>query len=222
MIKNVLYGLLGCLFFSCSIPDNPTNYLALGDSYTIGEGVNASESWPVQLMGDLKERGYMMDSLQIIARTGWTTDELLIGALESSLLSEYDLVTVMIGVNNQFRGRSLENFRDELSILLEKSIQYAGGDQEKVFVFSIPDWGVTPFAGSRDKAKIASEIDAFNAEIIRLTEELNLRYIDVTEMSRKAAQDSTLLASDGLHPSGLMYSQWVDKMAPIIFKAIDE
>ncbi|MGB1171205.1 MAG: GDSL-type esterase/lipase family protein, partial [Flavobacteriaceae bacterium] len=107
MMKNVLYGLLGCLFFSCSIPDNPTNYLALGDSYTIGEGVNASERWPVQLMGDLKEMGYMMDSLQIIARTGWTTDELLIGALESSLLSEYDLVTVMIGVNNQFRGRSL-------------------------------------------------------------------------------------------------------------------
>ena len=222
MTRKLCLGLIGLLILACSTPKKDTYFLALGDSYTIGEGVTEADRWPVQLVQDLKERGYTMDSLQIIARTGWTTDELLLGVLESPVLPAYDLVTVMVGVNNQFRGRSLENFRKELAILLEKSVQYAGGNTEKVFVISIPDWGVTPFAGTRDKDKIASEIDAFNAEIIQLSKSLNLRYIDVTELSRKAATDTTLLATDGLHPSKLMYAEWVEKMGPIIYDSINE
>ena len=207
---------------SCSVPSETTHFLALGDSYTIGESVKATERWPEQLVTDLKAKGLTLDSLQIIARTGWTTDELLLGVLESPVLPQYDLVTVMVGVNNQYRGRSLDNFRNELSILLEKSIQYAGDDRQRVFVLSIPDWGVTPFAGTRDKAKIASEIDAFNAEIIQLCKAFHLHYIDVTEISRQASVDSTLIATDGLHPSGKMYAKWVEKIAPIVFDALND
>ena len=207
---------------SCSVPSETTHFLALGDSYTIGESVKATERWPEQLVTDLKAKGLTLDSLQIIARTGWTTDELLLGVLESPVLPQYDLVTVMVGVNNQYRGRSLDNFRNELSILLEKSIQYAGDDRQRVFVLSIPDWGVTPFAGTRDKAKIASEIDAFNAEIIQLCKAFQLHYIDVTEISRQASVDSTLIATDGLHPSGKMYAKWVEKIAPIVFDALND
>ncbi|MGC6422111.1 MAG: SGNH/GDSL hydrolase family protein [Flavobacteriaceae bacterium] len=221
-MKFALYVALAVSLMACSVPTSSTHFLALGDSYTIGEGVTASERWPEKLVEDLKNRGLILDSLQIIAQTGWTTDELLLGVLESPVLPAYDLVTVMVGVNNQYRGRSLENFRNELAILLEKSIDYAGKEHEKVFVISIPDWGVTPFAGQRDKVKIASEIDAFNAEIKKLCESFQLRYIDVTEISRKAAQDPTLLADDGLHPSGLMYAQWVEKMAPIIFETLHD
>lgn len=207
---------------SCSVPSETTHFLALGDSYTIGESVKATERWPEQLVTDLRAKGLTLDSLQIIARTGWTTDELLLGVLESPVLPQYDLVTVMVGVNNQYRGRSLDNFRNELSILLEKSIQYAGDDRQRVFVLSIPDWGVTPFAGTRDKAKIASEIDAFNAEIIQLCKAFQLHYIDVTEISRQASVDSTLIATDGLHPSGKMYAKWVEKIAPIVFDALND
>lgn len=221
-MKFALYVALAVSLMACSVPTSSTHFLALGDSYTIGEGVSASERWPEKLLEDLKNRGLILDSLQIVAQTGWTTDELLLGVLESPVLPAYDLVTVMVGVNNQYRGRSLENFRNELAILLEKSIDYAGKEHEKVFVISIPDWGVTPFAGQRDKVKIASEIDAFNAEIKKLCESFQLRYIDVTEISRKAAQDPTLLADDGLHPSGLMYAQWVEKMAPIIFETLHD
>lgn len=221
-MKFALYVALTVSLMACSVPTSSTHFLALGDSYTIGEGVSASERWPEKLLEDLKNRGLILDSLQIVAQTGWTTDELLLGVLESPVLPAYDLVTVMVGVNNQYRGRSLENFRNELAILLEKSIDYAGKEHEKVFVISIPDWGVTPFAGQRDKVKIASEIDAFNAEIKKLCESFQLRYIDVTEISRKAAQDPTLLADDGLHPSGLMYAQWVEKMAPIIFETLHD
>lgn len=221
-MKQLLILAALCVLASCSIPSEKTYFLALGDSYTIGESVAAQERWPEQLVADLKTRGLVMDSLQIIAQTGWTTDELILGVLESPVLPKYDLVTVMVGVNNQFRGRSLDNFRKELSILLEKSIEYAGDDRQKVFVISIPDWGVTPFAGQRDKAKIASEIDAFNAEIIKLCDTLQLKYIDVTEISRQAADDNTLIASDGLHPSGEMYTKWVEKIAPIIFQALND
>ena len=210
-------AMISCLVLCCSPVETPKNYLALGDSYTIGEGVAESDRWPVQLVEDLENRGYSIDSLQIIASTSWTTDELVLGVLETPTLPEYDLITIMIGVNNQYRGRSLENFRDELEILIELSLKMTGGDPSKVFLISIPDWGVTPYADRFDGGLIADEINAFNSEIIQVSQESNIRYIDVTEISRQAAQDSRLLVADSLYPSGLMYTKWVEKIAPIIY-----
>ena len=221
-MKNSLMVLILGLIFCCSRVETPKNYLALGDSYTIGEGVAESDRWPVQLVEDLENRGYSIDSLQIIARTSWTTDKLVLGVLETPTLPEYDLITIMIGVNNQYRGRSLENFKEELEILIKLSLKMTGGDPSKVFLISIPDWGVTPYADRFDGDLIADEINAFNLEIIQASQESNIHYIDVTELSRQAAQDSTLLVADGLNPSGLMYTQWVEKMAPIIYEAVND
>ena len=217
----VVSFLIALLWASCSAPTT-THYLALGDSYTIGESVVVSQRWPEQLVVDLKNKGLRMDSLQIIAKTGWTTDELLQGISKNKLVPEYDLVTLMIGVNNQYRGRSLDNFREELIVLMEKSIQFAGGDTTRVFVVSIPDWGVTPYAKNRDRVQISRAIDSFNIEIQKQCQSRALRYIDVTEISRQAAMDSSLVATDGLHPSGQMYSLWVEKMSPIIVKALHD
>ena len=218
----VVSFLIALIWASCSAPTNKTHFLALGDSYTIGESVAVAQRWPEQLVVDMKNKGLRIDSLQIIAKTGWTTDELLLGISKSILAPEYDLVTLMIGVNNQYRGRSLDNFREELSVLMEKSIRFAGGDPTRVFVVSIPDWGVTPFAKARDRVQISRAIDSFNIEIQKQCQSRALRYIDVTEMSRQAAMDSSLVASDGLHPSGQMYSLWVEKMSPIIAEALHD
>ena len=154
-MKNSLMVLILGLIFCCSRVETPKNYLALGDSYTIGEGVAESDRWPVQLVEDLENRGYSIDSLQIIASTSWTTDELVLGVLETPTLPEYDLITIMIGVNNQYRGRSLENFKEELEILIKLSLKMTGGDPSKVFLISIPDWGVTPYADRFDGDLIA-------------------------------------------------------------------
>ena len=221
-IAAVVSFLIALLWVSCSVPTTKTHFLALGDSYTIGESVAVAQRWPEQLVVDLKNKGLRIDSLQIIAKTGWTTDELLQGISKSALVPEYDLVTLMIGVNNQYRGRSLDNFREELSVLMEKSIQFAGGDPTRVFVVSIPDWGVTPFAKTRDRVQISHAIDNFNVEIQKQCQSRALRYIDVTEVSRQAVTDSSLVASDGLHPSGQMYSLWVEKMSPIIAEALHD
>ena len=222
MVRKFLILLVLSLVFSCSSEETSKNYLALGDSYTIGEGVSESDRWPVQLVEDLKNRGYSIDSLNIIARTSWTTDELVLGLIETPTLPEYDLITIMIGVNNQYKGRSLKNFRDELKVLIELCLKMTAGDFSKVFLISIPDWGVTPYADRFDGSLIADEINAFNSEIIQVSQESNIRYIDVTEISRQAAQDSRLLVADSLHPSGLMYTKWVEKIAPIIYEVVNE
>ena len=144
MVRKFLILLVLSLVFNCSSEETSKNYLALGDSYTIGEGVAESDRWPVQLVEDLKNRGYSIDSLNIIARTSWTTDELVLALIETPTLPEYDLITIMIGVNNQYKGRSLKNFRDELKVLIELCLKMTAGDFSKVFLISIPDWGVTP------------------------------------------------------------------------------
>ena len=188
----------------------PMTYLALGDSYTIGESVSESDRWPVQLAARLNQEGLSFESPQIIARTGWTTDELREGISQSTLHPPYDLVSLLIGVNNQYRGRSVDNFIPQFEYLLEKAIEFAGNDTSRVFVVSIPDYGVTPFGKQGSPAKIGYEIDAYNAAQKTICEKAGILFYNITPISRKAADDPELVASDGLHPSGKMYREWVD------------
>ena len=189
-------------------------YLALGDSYTIGESVDVSERWPVQLAKQLKDVDIPMSDPQIIATTGWTTDELLKGIEAAETQVSYDLVSLLIGVNNQYRGYPIEQQKEEFEVLLKKAIKFANMDTTRVFVVSIPDWGVTPFAEGRDQEKIAAEIDAYNQVNETICENYGVKYFDITPISRKAAQDESLVALDGLHPSGKMYSEWVELIFP--------
>lgn len=192
----------------------PLRYLALGDSYTIGESVEEAERFPNQLASLLANEGVTVD-VKIIARTGWTTDELWRGIQAEVVEPPYDMVSLLIGVNNQYRGRGLEEYREGFIFLLNKAIEYAGGDVKRVVVFSIPDWGVTPFAYGRDTTQIANEIDAFNKVNLEESTKAGVHYVDVTPSSRLALNDKTLIASDGLHPSGKMYAEWAQSALPI-------
>lgn len=184
-------------------------FLALGDSYTIGESVTEAERWPNQLAERLKVEGLPV-VVTILARTGWTTDELAAAIDQVSPQGPYDLVSLLIGVNNQYRGRAADEYHREFRALLEQANAFAGGAPGRVIVLSIPDWGVTPFASGRDRAQIAQEIDTFNA-INRTEAELQgIAYIDVTPISRQATFDPELIAGDGLHPSGKMYAEWAE------------
>ena len=188
--------------------------LCLGDSYTIGESVPVTERWPVQLAAQLRERGMAVADPEIIAQTGWTTDELDGAIDEAKPKGPYDLVTLLIGVNNQYRGRSAEEYRQEFRGLLARVTGFAGGRANRVIVLSIPDWGVTPFAGSGDRARIAREIDEFNRINKEETRRAGARYVDITPISREAAGKPGLIAGDGLHPSGEMYRRWVEVVEP--------
>jgi lysophospholipase L1-like esterase len=187
-----------------------SRFLALGDSYTVGEGVAEDERWPVQLAAMLRARGAQTDEPLIVAKTGWTTDELMQGIENAAPEGTFALVSLLIGVNNQFRGRAIEEYRTQFAELLRRAIAFAGGKADHVIVLSIPDWGATPFAAGRDRLKIGREIDAFNA--VNLDEALRAgaHYVDVTPSSRLALSDASLVASDGLHPSGKMYRVWAE------------
>lgn len=218
-----LVALIGCKtqpIVNQSITDKTLNksltYLALGDSYTIGESVPENERWPVQLADKLSKNGVLVSSPRIIAKTGWTTDELKVGIAATNVLGTYDLVSLLIGVNNQYRGRDAEQFRTEFNGLLDQAVGFAGGNAKKVFVVSIPDWGVTPFAKGRDQAKVAKEIDAYNAIKKTETEKRGILYVDITPISRQATSDTALIANDGLHPSGKMYGLWVEQIVPVL------
>ncbi len=194
-------------------------FLALGDSYTIGESVAIDDRWPIQLARLLRGKSIDIADPEIIAKTGWTTDELSSGIDAAKPQGPYALVTLLIGVNNQYRGRDAEQYRKEFVALLQRAIAFAGGDPKRVVVVSIPDWGVTPFARSRDRAKIGREIDHFNAINRDETLRANARYAGITAASRRAASDPALVAPDGLHPSGKMYAQWVTVIAPEAIQA---
>ena len=188
-------------------------FLALGDSYTIGEAVSDDQRWPVQLAARLSQDSITLEPT-IVATTGWTTDELLSGIVKSDIEGTYDLVSLLIGVNNQYRGYDEDQYEKEFKVLLDKAIEFANGNNHHVFVVSIPDYGVTPFVKERgsDPAKIAHELDSYNAIAQKIATLRDISFIDITEISRKAVDDSTLIASDGLHPSGKMYEKWVEKM----------
>ena len=185
-------------------------YLALGDSYSIGEGVPEAGRWPMQLAAALRARGIALQDPRIIATTGWTTDELSAAMDAAEPLGTWDLVSLLIGVNNQYRGRTVDDYREQFSGLLERAIALAGHQPSRVFVLSIPDWSVTPFAQGRDRVRIAQEIDAFNATARHICKALGVTFIDITPTSRDQGGDADMLVADGLHPSAAMYARWVD------------
>mgnify|MGYP003575766796 CR=1 FL=1 len=208
-----------------TMPTNSSNeqarftYLALGDSYTIGEAVKQAESFPYQLQSLLKDKGLDVGTPKIIAKTGWTSDELQSAIKSENLTGTYSFVTLLIGVNNQYRGYPLSTYKKEFSELLQKAIAFANGDKSKVFVVSIPDWGATPFGknSGRSPENIAAEIDTFNAANQDITTASGVSYTNITPASRNASNDASLVASDGLHPSGNMYSEWAAALLPKIF-----
>jgi lysophospholipase L1-like esterase len=191
------------------------SFLALGVSYTIGEGVAPGERWPVQLATRLRGEGGDIADPQIIATTGWTTDELSAAMDAARFVPAYELVTLLVGVNNQYRGRPLEEYREQFRALLQRAIKLAGDDAGHVIVVSIPDWGVTPFAAreGRDVSVVACGIDAFNAAACAEAREAGAQWVDVTTVSR-APGVRTELEDDGLHPSGEQYARWVDVILP--------
>ena len=191
----------------------PYSYLALGDSYTIGESVPAPDNFPNKTIQLLNTAGYNFKSAEIVAKTGWTTDELQNNITNHSFTPPYGVVTLLIGVNNQYRGRPVDTYKPEFENLLKQAIQFAGGNADHVIVLSIPDWGVTPFAAGRDKDQIAREIDAYNNANKTISENYKVHYIDITPWTREAAHDLTLVASDGLHPSAKEYNRWSEKLA---------
>lgn len=189
-------------------------FLALGDSYTIGEGVAPEERWPSQLAAALRARSTPVADPQVIARTGWTTDELDAAIDDAAPRGPYGLVTLLIGVNDQYRGGSAADYRPRFEGLLRRAIGFAGGDASRVVVVSIPDWGVTPFAEGRDRPRIASEIDAFNAVAREATSAAGARWVDVTPASREAGAAAEMLVGDGLHPSARQYARWTELILP--------
>jgi lysophospholipase L1-like esterase len=188
-------------------------YLALGDSYTIGEAVAEDLRWPVQLVARLNRREFHFDPPEIIATTGWTTDELA-AAMDAKYpvgtRADFDLVSLLIGVNNQYRGRTLDEYREQFGALLERALALAGDDPQRVIVLAIPDWGVTPFGAKsgRDTAQIARELDAFNAAAAEIARARGVRFVDTSAVSRQ--RGSEWVAEDGLHPSGALYAAWAE------------
>jgi lysophospholipase L1-like esterase len=202
---------------SANTTTNKYTYLALGDSYTIGQSVPALENFPNQVISILNNDTFHFEPARIVATTGWTTNELDAGitAAENAgtLLPVYKFVSLLIGVNDQFRGRTVENYKPAFEYLLKKAIHFAGDRSDNVVVLSIPDWSVTPFATGRDKKEISSEIDAFNLANKQIAQRYNVEYIDITEWTRQAATDLSLIAGDGLHPSGKEYKRWAQRIA---------
>jgi lysophospholipase L1-like esterase len=192
-------------------------YLALGDSYTIGEGVGATENFPNQLVQVLKDRYQVeVSTPEIIAVTGWTTDELQAGIAERDLQDTFDMVTLLIGVNNQYRGRDLDNYAAEFTGLLEQAIAFAKGNKEKVFVVSIPDWGHTSFAIEKgsDATKVTAEIKAYNERKQAIADAHGIIFVDITELTdQHAGDEATYLVDDKLHYSVAMYRLWAEKIA---------
>ena len=202
------------LFSSCKKMSLKESYLALGDSYTVGESISKKHTWPKQLVDSLKKRNIFLSEPRIIAKTGWTTDELKKAINDSSLNYPYDWVSLLIGVNNQYRGRDLDEFKLQFESLLFEAIAFSGNRKERVFVVSIPDWGSMPFAKDREPNKIAIEIDNFNQIIYEVCAFENIKFIDITPISRNIYSNPNWIAKDSLHPSKEQYSKWVEKMIP--------
>lgn len=217
-------------------------YLALGDSYTIGEGVAPEDRWPAQLAAALRERDIALDDPRIVARTGWTTDELSaaidtefgegndrvenggVGVREAGredrsggAMQTFGFVSLLIGVNNQYRGRSVDDYAEQFEALLERAMRFAGGRADRTLVLAIPDWGVTPFAAQsgRDTARIAQELDAFNAAAQAICARRGVAFVDIAPVARARGAEMAMLADDGLHPSAAMYALWADAALPV-------
>lgn len=202
--------------------ESAVTYLALGDSYTIGESVAEAERFPVVLVNELEEAGVEVTGPKIIARTGWTTADLL-RAMEKADLDgqEFDLVSLLIGVNNQFQGRSTKEYAEEFRLLLSKAIKLAGGEKESIFVVSIPDYGYTPYGEPQQEA-ISTQIDLFNSINKEIAMEVGVQYFNITPISRQGLENTNLVADDKLHPSGEQYRLWVDLMLEEVLLMVKE
>ncbi|MCX6213362.1 SGNH/GDSL hydrolase family protein [Spirosoma sp.] len=201
--------------FLPTAPEANYTFLSLGDSYTIGESVAEADRWSVQLAGMLRKQSIDVASPAIIAKTGWTTAELQEAIKISGNRNTYSLVSLLIGVNNQYRGQSSDRYRTEFRELLQTAVQYAGGKSARVFVLSIPDWGASPFAADRDRNKIAHEIDQFNTIAKEECLKAAIAYVDITPLTRSATGDESQFASDGLHYSGKQMKLWAEKALPV-------
>ncbi|SHJ09403.1 Lysophospholipase L1 [Mesonia phycicola] len=214
------------ILYSCSssstLPNKQLSYLALGDSYTIGESVAENKRWPVQLTQKLKNSGYMMQSPKIIAKTGWRTDELLTAINEQVGQEKYDLVSVLIGVNNQYQGQDLEQFQKDLEVILQQAIQKSKKGAKGVFVVSIPDYSVTPFAQNSNVDEIAHEIMIYNERCMITSADYGVKYFYITDISEEAKTNLELVAKDGLHPSAKMYLRWVERIFPSVKQMLEE
>ncbi|MEP7237583.1 MAG: GDSL-type esterase/lipase family protein [Ferruginibacter sp.] len=196
------------------------SYLALGDSYTIGEQVSFADNFPNQTVQLLKKAGHTFSEAEIVAQTGWTTDELDAAIDASNILKQYDIVSLLIGVNNQYRGRSVNNFKIEFEHLLQRAIQFSNNKPNRVFVLSIPDWGVTPFAEGRDRKQIAEQIDAYNHICETSATAFQTNFINIIQSQRADGHKKQFTAADGLHPSGLEYKKWAAKLTDAILKQL--
>lgn len=197
-------------------PEAKYTFLSLGDSYTIGESVAEADRWSVQLAQMLRMEGLDIANPDIIAKTGWTTAELQEAIRNSGNQKAYDLASLLIGVNNQYREQSPEQYRKEFCELLQTAVQYAGSKSARVFVLSIPDWGVSPFAADRDRAKITREIDQFNTLAKEECGKAGIAFVDITPLTRSATGDESQFASDGLHYSGKQMKQWAEQALPVV------
>ena len=195
---------------------NTKKFLALGDSYTIGESVTVAERWPVQLAKALRGKKIAVEDPWIIATTGWRTDDLKKAILAAKPSNDFDMVSLLIGVNNQYQGKPVAEYAPEFEELLKMAIVFAGGDKKRVFVVSIPDYGYTPF-GKGNQEKISKQIDEFNEVNRSIALRYGVPYIDITGISRRGLAEPHLVASDGLHPSGEMYKAWVDLIGKDLF-----
>jgi lysophospholipase L1-like esterase len=217
-IKQV--GLFLCavvlLFNSGCKTQSAVSYLALGDSYTIGESVDQNQRWPVQLVEALQDSGIQISGPRIIAKTGWTTLDLKEAIADADLNPPYKLVSLLIGVNDQYDGLDFTKYPGRFEFLVKKSVELTGGNPDHVLVVSIPDYSVTPFGQKKDPNKIARDLAQYNATNKSIADSLGVHYVDITPGSKKAISDQSLTAGDGLHPSVKMYSQWVQKVVPVI------
>ena len=199
----------------------PVSYLALGDSYTIGTGIDQINNYPNQLADSLASLGFQVDTTHIIATNGWTTTDLKNGIAENKPPSDFNLVSLLIGVNNQYQWLDVELYKTEFRELLEQAIEFAGGESESVFIISIPNYGVTPFAQSKEPETIRRKISEYNEIAKEISDEYDVSFINITPISEMAEDDLSLLASDELHPSAKMYSMWIEEMLPTVTQILE-
>lgn len=214
------------LIFVLATPATAQNdsitFLALGDSYTYGASELRVNSWPIQLVSQLRKNKTTIKAPVIVAKPGWTTTDLLSGIEDEVANTKFDLVSLLIGVNNQYKNRDISIFKKEFPILLDKSIALAKDEPKNVIVLSIPDWSVTPFARFKDKSKIVKELETYNAIIKDEAIKSGTTYIDITKISRNALVNPSLMASDSLHPSKKMYRLWAKKISKKLPKEISK
>ena len=207
-----------------ALPQAQRRYLALGDSYSIGEGVEVAGRWPMQLAQALRDAGIGIADPRIIATTGWTTDELAAAMDAAEPLGEWDFVSLLIGVNNQYRGREVDDYLGEFAHLLQRAVSLANARTDRVLVLSIPDWGATAYgaASGRDTGRIADELDAYNAAAHELCDAHGVAFVDITDISRECGAEPSMLADDGLHPSAAQYAEWTRLALPVAMGLLAE